>query len=748
MMRTLPKLLPVLLLALALNAASTVYWEINTYQEFLKGKLQGLSLLRDGSLQIAPRSQRLFTSDQPVIWSIARSPQGHLYVATGHRGQVYRIDPAGKSELYWTAPEPEVFALAIHADGSLFAATSPDGKIYRIRSGAPSEYFAPKSKYIWTLAFAPDGTLYAGTGDEGKVFRITAQGTGEVWYETGQSNVTALAFDAQKRLLAGTEPNGLLYRISAKDQAFVLYDSTFPEIRAIIPSADGGLYLAALGGAFSKKQAGAAGAVSQIGSGTMVTAPTTTITVEAAQVQSGIEIKPKADAPKPAAPTTPQTTAVTAPIVEMSGVDKSALIRIHPDLRAETLWVSKEENIYDLAPSGSEILFATDSQGRVYRLESDRKPTLLLETREGETTRLLHLSDGLLAATSHNGSLLRIGAQPGDAGTYESPVHDATNTARWGRLQWRARTPASAKVALRTRSGNSSRPDKTWSDWSAPIETTGAQIASPNARFIQWKAEFAGKSGNTPQLDSVTIAYLPQNTPPIVKSVTVTSQASAVTTTKASSSTATNAVYSITVSDSTETASTTSSGNPTQTVTRPVNGQIVITWQAEDTDSDKLAYSVFFRGEEESEWKLLKQNHTELALTLDADVFADGRYFFKVIASDAPSNPAADAREGDLVSSLMLIDNTPPSITLTTQREAGGLRIVVDAKDAASAVRRAEYSIDAGPWMTLAPEDGVADTLQERFAGLAATVPAGEHILVVRAYDTAGNAGLAKIILR
>ncbi|MBI4908848.1 MAG: hypothetical protein HY820_34830 [Acidobacteria bacterium] len=50
--------------------------------------------------------------------------------------------------------------------------------------------------------------------------------------------------------------------------------------------------------------------------------------------------------------------------------------------------------------------------------------------------------------------------------------------------------------------------------------------------------------------------------------------------------------------------------------------------------------------------------------------------------------------------------------------------------------------------MTLAPEDGVADTLQERFAGLAAAVPNGEHILVVRAYDTAGNAGLSKLILR
>ncbi len=740
-------LIPALLVGGAAHAASTVYWEINTYQEFLKGKLQGLSLLRDGALRIAPRAQTVFTSDQPVIWSIVRTSQGAVYVATGHRGQVYRIDAAGKQELYWTAPEPGVFALALGADGALYAGTSPDGKIYRIAGGTASEYFSPKTKYIWALAFGGDGALYAGTGDDGKVFRISGAGTGEVWYATEQGNVTALAFDAQRRLLAGTEPNGLLYRISGKDQAFVLYDSTFPEIRAIVPAADGGLYVAALGGAYSKKQAGAAGAVSQIGSGTMVTAPTTTITVEAAQVQSGIEIKPKAEAPKPAAGTAQQPSVTATPMMDLTGVDKSALVRIHPDLRAETLWVSKDENIYDLAPVGREILFATDGQGRIYRLEADRKPTLLVETREGETTRLVVESNGVLAATSHNGSLLRIGAQTGDAGVYESPVHDATNTARWGRMQWRARGNG-GKIAIRTRSGNSPRPDRTWSEWSAPLDTAGAQIASPNARFIQWKAEFAGAAGGSPELDSVNIAYLPQNMPPVVKSVTVTSQASTVTTTKASASTATNAVYSITVSDSGDAGSTTSTGNPTQTVARPANGQIVISWQAEDTDSDKLAYAVYFRGEEEREWKVLKQNHTELALTLDADVFADGRYFFKVVASDGPSNPAADAREADLVSSLMLIDNTPPVLTLTTQRDGAGLRIVVDAKDGASAVRRAEYSVDAGPWVTLVPADGVADSMEERFTGLLAAAPSGEHVLVVRAFDTAGNAGVAKLILR
>ena len=45
------------------------------------------------------------------------------------------------------------------------------------------------------------------------------------------------------------------------------------------------------------------------------------------------------------------------------------------------------------------------------------------------------------------------------------------------------------------------------------------------------------------------------------------------------------------------------------------------------------------------EWKLLRANISENTYLLDADVFADGRYFFKVIASDRPSNPADQARQ-------------------------------------------------------------------------------------------------------
>src|SRR5579863_1523058 len=243
-------------LAVSCIASTSTTWEMTSFSDFVKGKFDGVSLGRDGRLSLAPKLDTLFTSEQPVIWSVASGPDGALYAATGHRGRIFRIEPNGTSKLLWTADRPEVFAIAVDKSGILYAATSPDGKIYRIENGKATEYFDPKTKYVWSLALAADGTLYAGTGDGGQVFRITAAGKGEQYYATGQGNVTGLMIDPQGRLLAGTEPNGILYRITAKDKAFALYDSNLPEIRAVSPNADGSVYAVALGGSVAKKLQG------------------------------------------------------------------------------------------------------------------------------------------------------------------------------------------------------------------------------------------------------------------------------------------------------------------------------------------------------------------------------------------------------------------------------------------------------------------------------------------------------------
>lgn len=738
----------VLALGTALLASVTTAWEMNSYADFIKGKFDGISLSREGRLSLAPKVENIFTSDQAVIWGVAQAPDGTLYAATGHRGRVYRIDHAGKAELIWTAEQPEVFAITADANGVVYAGTSPDGKVYRIENGTATEYFNPGTRYIWSLACAPDGALYVGTGDKGRIFRVEGAGKGELYYDTGQSHITGMAVDAQGRLLAGTDPNGILYRISAKDKAFVLYDANLPEIRAIVPMPDGTVYAAALGGSVAR-QAQAANQASQGTAGAAVSATTTSITVEA-QGNAGPDLKPPAPNPaQSAAVVTPQVNAQFNPVVDVSGVEKSAVYRINPDNTVETLWSSKEENVYDLLALERQILFSTDQNGRIYGLAPDRRITLVTQTNESETTRLLPSDHSILAATGNMGRIFRLGETPGASGSYEAPVHDSGTASKWGSLSWRVDLPTNTKLTFRTRSGNSATPDRTWSDWSAPLGSpTGSRITSPNARYIQWKAEMSGTGGATPLLNSVTLAYLPQNSPPVVHSINVVTQAVAAAQSVKSAAASSTAAYSVTVTDS-DSAPATSDGTPTQTLTRAATQQITIAWSADDPDGDRLIYNVYFRGEDETQWLLLKAGTHDSSLTFDADALADGKYLFRVLASDREVNPPSTARDAQLISAPVMIDNTPPVVTVgAVRRTEGNAHIEWEAADAASPLRHCEYSLDAATWVPVEAADGVIDSLREKFTLDLTGLAPGEHLVVIRAADSANNTGVAKVLLK
>jgi hypothetical protein len=171
--------------------------------------------------------------------------------------------------------------------------------------------------------------------------------------------------------------------------------------------ADGTVYAAALGGSTAKRaQAANQAAQGNSGNGTAVTSSVTTVTVEA----QASEIKP----PDPTKPqqspaggttnSTPQVSTQFTPVVDATGVEKSAVYRINPDNTVETLWSSKEENVYDLLALEKQILFSTDQDGRIYGLAPDRRVTLVTQTNEGETTRLLPGDHSVLAATPYGPS--------------------------------------------------------------------------------------------------------------------------------------------------------------------------------------------------------------------------------------------------------------------------------------------------------------------------------------------------------
>ncbi|MCZ6751419.1 MAG: WD40 repeat domain-containing protein [Acidobacteria bacterium] len=732
-------------------AVNTQFWSSATFEDFERGDLNGVSLSREGRMTLAPKLEELFSTDQAMIWAVAQDKQGNVYLGTGHNGKVFRMGPELEGSLFYDAPESDIFAMAVDNDGRLYVGTSPDGKVYQVdASGEGREFFDPESKYIWSLVFAADGALYVGTGDRGKIYRVPASGEGELYYDTQQSHIMSLAVTPDNELIVGTEPNGLLYRVSGPGKAFVLYDAPIAEIHSVAVSPDGDIFASAMGRP-------GRGGLRQLGfpaqGGQTPVRTSTTITVRAAD-EPGLPPGGAEEGPgQPGDPSRPgnqlpgQTSVRTAgglPRVQnRRTATRSALYRVLPGGGVDTLWSSRRENIFDLLPAGEKLLFSTDQKGRIYELTLDRQLSLLAQTDQEQTTRLFPYKDFILATTANLGKVFRLGTKPAATGSYESEVRDAGSIASWGRISWSAELPPGSSLELLTRSGNSSRPDSTWSGWSEPYrQEEGEQISSPSARYMQWKAVFRAAAESAPVLSEVILAYLPQNRAPVLTEVKVTPRgSSAPSRTTSGNLAAARSIQNLTSGRAASSPSTSS---------RRASGQqgLNMTWLANDPDRDELAYELYFRGEGETAWKPLAKDLKQNYFQLQKDALPDGKYRLKVKASDAGVNPQRLAKTAERISSPFLVDSTPPHVQVQQTSRTGHSAIAqFSALDQASVLTRAEYAVDAKPPRPLFSGDGIVDSKQETFTVEIDDMADGEHLITLRVYDSAGNVGVGKALL-
>jgi outer membrane protein assembly factor BamB len=748
----------VLLLCLGMLAASatwavqTTFWQVGTFNDLLQGTLEGVSLTKDGELELAPDARTVFNPDETLALSLASDREHNLYIGTGDQGKVFRVGPDMKGSLFFKAEESDVFALAAGPDGAIYVATSPEGKIYRVTPDGKSKvFFDPKTKYIWALQFDKEGRLYAGTGDRGLILRIDPDGKGNVFFDSHQTHIMCLTEDASGNLLAGSVPNGLIYRISPAGKAFVLYKADFPEIHDLAVDAQGRIYAAALGAL------GAPGVPFQLAGpqpGAVVQGGVTTVTVTASggDEAAGTTAAQKApQASKQGASFNHPTAPAFGMAMPRQAQGHGALIRILPDYTAETIWTSNKESIFGLALHGSRVLFTTDEDGRIFQVnpnQDGQNLTLLAETHESLATRLLYRGDDLYVATSNIAKLIRVSLQAGREGTYESSVKDARFISKWGVLAWRGTLPQGSALRFYARSGNSDRPDPTWSDWSGPYtESDGTAIQCPPARYLQWKAVFQGSTEGSPVLDDVTISYLNQNLPPAIQSFNVSSAGERTGPTGVAPALSPGMSPGGTI---TVTANSQMSMNPPVQMPQPEQmGPTILTWQASDPNGDQLTYALYLKSADEKEWHLLKDKLHQTSFVLDPNALPDGKYVARLVASDAESNPPSTARQDKLESAPFWVDNTPPQVQVSSQSALpDGAEIHFKAEDETSPLRSAEISQDGKEWHDVLPDDGIADSRTETFTVRVRNLSPGEHVVILRAFDTAGNAGLGKALVQ
>lgn len=724
-------LLLILALFVGVQAGQPAVWETSGRVELLRGDARGVSITDNGVLMLAPNLTEVFNTQQTYVWSSAVDNQGNVFLGTGHDGKTFRITAAGVGSLLYDAAELDVTALAVARDGAVFAGTSPDGKVYRITpDGKAGVYFDPGDKYIWSLAVMADGSLAVGTGDNGKLYRVRSAGASpeaSLLVSTNQTHVISLTVTPQGDLIAGTDSGGLVLRVSPEGKTFALFDTQLREIHALAAAADGSIYALALSDAAATARppsTPAAPTPQPSDSGGVSTSVTITAIDEVG------------------APVTGQT----GPTRSRSDVSnaRSAVFRILPDGATDVVWSSTTVTAFSIAPGlqpGS-VLIGTADKGRIYSVTNDGRDTLLLQSPEGQISSLLVRNNQVYAASSNQGKLFRFGNELINQGTYESPVRDAKLTASWGRIWWRG----NGAIEVQTRTGNGERPDATWSDWStAYTNPDGNQIASPRARFIQWRAVVRANTGagGPSWIEDVSVAYLPRNVAPEVLSINVLPIGVGL-----------QQIAQVTVDPNVESSGLDPSlfGAVTQAPPRRFyqRGARSFQWQAEDRNSDTLEYAIYYRAFNEQTFRLLKDKLRDNFYTIDGATLADGRYVIKVVASDAPDNPPGQRLTGERLSEPIDIDNTPPVVKIVGQPQItrDSVRVVFTVDDATGKIKKADASVDGAAWSPVFPDDGIADSGHETYTVDFASLGPGEHTISLRSFDGSGNVGTLSVTVK
>jgi len=709
----------------ATYSGQPVIWETSGRAELLKGEARGVSISDTGRLMLAPNLSEVFNTEQAFVWSSEVDSRGNVFLGTGHDGKIYRVSPDGRGVLFYDAAELDVTALVAARDGSVYAGTSPDGKVYRISPDGKAEvFFDPGDKYIWALAILGDGSVAVATGDNGKLYRVRAVGAkpeSSLLISTNQTHVMSLAVSAQGDLIAGTDPGGLVLRISPEGKAFALFDAPLREIHSLATAADGSIYALALSDAAAGRQPSATAAAAAVADGGST--PATSVTITAID-ETGNPIQQPGQTPRSRS--------------DISNA-RSAVFRILPDGGSDVVWSSTSITAFAIAPAlqPDSVLIGTADKGRVYSVTNDGRDTLLLQSSEGQISSLLARNGQVYAASSNQGKLFRFGKDFVTEGSYESPVRDAKLTATWGRVWWRG----SGNVELQTRSGNGERPDATWSDWSSAYrDPDGSQIASPRARFVQWRATLRSATASEQTwLEDASLAYLPRNVAPEVVSISSLPIGVGL-----------QQMAQLQIDPNVESAGLDPAlfGAAVQVPPRRLfqRGARSFQWQAEDRNGDTLEYAIYYRGLNERKFRLLRDKLRDNFYTIDGATLADGRYIIKVTVSDALDNPLGQALTGERLSEPVDIDNTPPSLRAAGASPVGGSsRAVFEVEDATGKIKRADVSINGAPWFPLFPEDGIADSRRERYSVDLTALGLGDHTVSLRAFDASGNVGTLSI---
>ncbi|MFB3893773.1 MAG: Ig-like domain-containing protein [Phycisphaerae bacterium] len=782
--------MPLVPLALAAMCASApavmpATWDQSGESAFARGQFKSTVVNSRGEVMLARDIQVLMnaTDAPPVVSSVAVAGKT-VYAGSASDNVIFKIE-GGKSAKFSEPPGAMVCSL-LWTGKELLAGTGGDkAGVYKIdaQGKAVALWTDDKIKYVWAMLEGPKGVLYAATGPAGGVYAIDPAGKAEQIYQVGEKlakNVQCLALAKDGKLYAGTDTSGLVFEIDpAAKTGRVVLDAEEKEISAIVVGDSGEVYVSTCDASkaegegpstrTSRPSAGPAirpvpprtqpgpgpGFGTTTSSSTKSSGPTTgksaATTEEADEEKEPAESKDTESADtsessdegtsdegesEGAGPSRPGAKGPSGPSAEGGKGPGNSVYRIHKDGLVDTIF-HRPVTILAMAAAGNKLVLATGNSGTVYAISTDGQEVAQLARTEAKQVTALSIDkDGAITfATSNKGSVGVIGQALAKEGTFTSKPFDAKQISKWGTIRLSAKAADGAAVTFATRSGNlADADDKTWSAWSKdePVTDEFIAIASPTARYLQYRLKFTSNGKDTALVNKMGVVYQIGNLEPEITGATVQA-----------------------------TSGGEGGGRPSMPRGRgpgpsgssgqASDGQPKFTRQVEirasDPNGDQLIYSVFFRQAGATNWIKIADKLTEGQYSWDTRTVGDGEYELKVVASDSPSNPPGSQKEAvKVLTQPVTVDNTPPVIKDLIAKLAGTKVTVNGQATDASRIASIHYSVDSQEeWTAVLPTNGICDSNQVKFDFTTKELKEGSHRIAVKVEDVYGNVGYGAV---
>jgi hypothetical protein len=404
------------------------------------------------------------------------------------------------------------------------------------------------------------------------------------------------------------------------------------------------------------------------------------------------------------------------------------------------IWTAPDPLILSMVVGADDqLLIGTGDEGKIYRVNADGDFASLGKCNASQVlamhrSRNANLPDGqagkLLLATGNAGKIFELKPEHIAIGTLESTPHNTQVVSRWGKLAWEGLSPEGTSISFATRTGNTERPDNTWSNWSGGLSMpAGSQITSSSAQYIQWRAVLAtSKPSVTPVLKKVTVASVQSNVEPRLTSIEIHREDKP-------------------KGPGGRDVGRSPGENRTQHGSETDKTKRTVTWKVQDANNDTLQFTIYYKGIDETNWKLLKKELHETDYPWDTTSMPDGRYTLKIEATDKLNNPPGVAKSTEKISDPFDVDNTQPTVSNITAAANGDgtYQITCAVEDAMSYIQKAVYKIDSYEyWKVIFPADGIFDSRREELSLQTETLSPGEHTITIQVTDAAGNTAVGQ----